>query len=319
VAWPTAIEVSVVDDCGSPLVTGSVTATFSSGDPALSLDSLHDGHWTATWNPTHASPAVTITAQAQEIQPSLTGKASIGGALQPNTSTPAISAGGVIGVFNSVPNQPLAPGGYAAIYGSNLSDGTNQSPQLPFSLQLGGTSVFLAGEQLPLYFTSEQQINAVLPYDVPVNSTQQLLVQKGSAISIPQAVVIAPAQPTILTLNGTAAFTQVYKPDGTALPDNSPVTAGDVILIYCTGLGAVNPPVAAGSPAPGSPLSKTVNPVTVAIGKEQGKVQFAGLAPSFAQLYQVNVQIPAGLPSGSAMLTLSVGGQQSVPVTITVQ
>jgi uncharacterized protein (TIGR03437 family) len=43
------------------------------------------------------------------------------------------------------------------------------------------------------------------------------------------------------------------------------------------------------------------------------------LAPSFAQLYQVNIEIPPGLPSGDATLTLSVGGQQSAPVTITVQ
>jgi uncharacterized protein (TIGR03437 family) len=43
------------------------------------------------------------------------------------------------------------------------------------------------------------------------------------------------------------------------------------------------------------------------------------LVPSFAQLYQVNVQIPSGLSSGSAVVTLSVGGQQSEPVNITVQ
>jgi len=66
-------------------------------------------------------------------------------------------------------------------------------------------------------------------------------------------------------------------------------------------------------------MNPAVNPVTVTIGKEQRKVLFAGLAPSFAQLYQVSVQIPDGEASGSAVLTLSVGGQQSAPVTITVQ
>jgi uncharacterized protein (TIGR03437 family) len=322
VAWPTAIEVTVVDDCGIPLVSGSVTTSFTSGDPALALDSLGDGRWTGTWNATHAASGVTITAQAQEVTPALTGSSSIGGTLQPNTGAPAVSSGGVVSAANFTANQPLAPGSFGAIFGSNLSAGLNVSAQLPLSLELGNTSVVLAGEQLPLLFTSGNQINVVLPYDVPVNTTQQILVQNGSAISIPQAVVIAPAQPAVFTQNGFgtgAALISVYQSDGTALPNNSAVTAGDVIVLYCSGLGAVNPPVAAGSQAPSSPLSYTVNPATVTIGQMSAPVLFSGLAPSFAQLYQVNVQIPAGLPSGSAVLTVSVGGQQSAPVTITVQ
>ncbi len=320
VGWPTALEVAVVDDCGNPLVSGSVTVTFSSGDPALALESLNNGSWTATWNATHTASSVTITAQAQEVKPALTGTASIGGTLQANTATPAVASGGVVGVFNAIANQPLAPGGYASIYGSNLSAGLNVSDKYPFSLQLGGTSVFLGDEQLPLQFTSAQQINVVVPYDVPVNSTRQLVVQNGSAISIPQSVVIAAAQPVILTSGASgAAYIDVYKTDGTELPVNSPVTTGDVIVLYCSGLGAVSPPVAAGSPAPGSPLSHTVNPVTVTIGQTQAQVLFAGLVPTYAQLYQVNVQIPSSLPKGSAVLTLSVGGQQSSPVSITVQ
>jgi len=162
----------------------------------------------------------------------------------------------------------------------------------------------------------------VVPYNVPVNSTQQLVVQNGKAISIPQSVVIAAAQPAIFTQNGSgtgAALVDVFQSDGTELPVNSSVTGGDVIILYCSGLGAIDPPVAAGSQAPASPLSHTVNPVTVTIGQAKAQVLFAGLAPSFAELYQVNVQIPSGLPSGTAVLTLSVGGQQSAPVSITVK
>lgn len=322
VAWPTAIEVTVVDDCGNSLTSGSVTVSFSSGDPALSLDSLNDGRWTGTWNATHAATGVTITAQAQEVLPALTGSASIGGALQTNNSTPAVSSGGVVSAANFVANAPLAPGAFAAIFGSNLSGGLNVSTQLPLSYQLGDTSVALAGEPLPLLFTSGAQVNVVLPYDLPVNSTQQLVVQNGTAISIPQTVVIAPAQPAVFTQNGFgsgAALINVYKADGTVLPNNSPVEAGYVITLYASGLGAVKPSVAAGTQAPATPLSHTVDPVTVNIGKASGKVLFAGLAPLYAQLYQVNVQIPAGLPSGDATLTLSVSGQQSAPVTITVK
>jgi uncharacterized protein (TIGR03437 family) len=320
--WPTAIGVTVVDDCGNPLDSGSVTVTFSSGDPALSLEPLGNGRWSATWNATHTAASVAITAQAQEVQPALTGSASIGGALQPNNATPAVSSGGVVSAANFAGNQPLAPGSFGAIFGTNLSAGLTVSTQLPLSTQLGGTSVILGGKQLPLLFVSGAQINVVVPYDTPVNSTQQLVVQNGSAISIPQSVFIAAAEPAIFTQNGSgtgAALIEVYNSDDSALPIDSPVSAGDVIVLFCTGLGAVNPSVSAGSTAPASPLSQTVNPVTVTIGQVTEPVQFAGLVPGFAQLYQVNLQIPTGLPSGNADLTLSVAGQQSAPVSITVQ
>jgi len=320
--WPTAIEVTVVDDCGNPQTTGSVNVTFSTGDPALSLVSLGDGRWTSTWNASKASPTVTITAQAQEITPALTGKAQIGGALQPN-SVPSVNSGGIVSAISLVNNQPLAPGAYAAVFGANLSQSLAGSNQFPLDTELGSTSVFLNGEQLPLLFASSGQVNAVVPYDVPVNSAQQLVVQQGTAISIPQSVVIAPAQPAIATQSGTgagAALYAAYKSDLTPLPNNSPVTAGDIVVLYCSGLGAVDHPIAAGSQTPlPPPLINTKNPVTVNFGATQVTAEFAGLAPLFAQLYQVNVVVPKGLPSGNATVTLSVAGQTSAPVTITIQ
>jgi uncharacterized protein (TIGR03437 family) len=57
----------------------------------------------------------------------------------------------------------------------------------------------------------------------------------------------------------------------------------------------------------------------VTVGGMQAQVLFAGLAPMFAQLYQVNFIVPAGVPSGNAVILLAAGGQQSAPVTITLQ
>ncbi len=47
--WPQALEVLVNDDCANPLTVGAVIAIFSNGDPALSLVSLGDGRWEATF------------------------------------------------------------------------------------------------------------------------------------------------------------------------------------------------------------------------------------------------------------------------------
>jgi uncharacterized protein (TIGR03437 family) len=81
-------------------------------------------------------------------------------------------------------------------------------------------------------------------------------------------------------------------------------------------LGAVSPPVVAGVAAPANPLS-IVTGVTATIGGVAASVQFAGLAPGFAGLYQVNIQVPQ-MPAGQYPLQISVGGAASnaAPVNI---
>ena len=318
VSWPTPIEATVIDDCGSPMVTGSVAASFSSGDPTLPLSSLRDGRWTGTWQPRNAAPQVTVTVNAQQSQPALSGTESIGGGLQANPSVPTISPGGAVSAASGAAQQPLAPGSFISIYGSNLSSGLTQSPTLPLETVLGGTQAILAGRQLPLQFASNGQINAIVPFDVPVNTTLQLTVRQGTSVSGVEPVTMAAAQPAVFTRNGVAIIVGV-KPDGTSLDVGQPVTAGDTIVIYCAGLGAVDPPVPAGSAAPSNTLSNTVNPVTVSIAGQSAPVSFAGLSPGFTGLYQINAQVPSGIAPGDAALIITVAGQQSAPVTLPVK
>ena len=77
---------------------------------------------------------------------------------------------------------------------------------------------------------------------------------------------------------------------------------------------------ATGAPAPTSPLAQTTHTVTVTIGSVVADVSFAGLAPGWVGLYQVNVQVPASAPVGDAVpVLLSVGGAVSNQVTIAVE
>jgi uncharacterized protein (TIGR03437 family) len=106
------------------------------------------------------------------------------------------------------------------------------------------------------------------------------------------------------------------------------VSAGDTLVIYCAGLGPVDPPVNAGDVAPDA-TSQTTNLVTVTIGGVPATVQFSGLAPfsllgpdplDFAGLYQVTVTVPDGIaPAPDAPIVVTVAGQDSPPVTIPVQ
>ena len=92
----------------------------------------------------------------------------------------------------------------------------------------------------------------------------------------------------------------------------TPAAKGSYITIYATGLGAVNPAVAAGQVTPNSPVSTIVKTdIAASIGGVPAAVTFAGLAPGLRGYYQVNIQVPQGAPSGAQELIISTGGNPS--------
>ncbi len=104
--------------------------------------------------------------------------------------------------------------------------------------------------------------------------------------------------------------------DGTAR-----VAGGETVQVFCTGLGATQPTVRSGDPAPtAEPLARSSIIPTATVGGVAARVTFAGLAPGFVGLYQVNVEIPLGLASGDAVpLVLSQNGVPSNTVTLAVR
>jgi uncharacterized protein (TIGR03437 family) len=327
-AWPTSLELRVVDDCGDPMIAGSVVVTFSSGDPLVALTSLRDGRWTGAWQARNAAAApVTITAKAQLTSPNLAGTAVIGGNVQPNASAPVIAAGGAVSSASFAPLAPLAPGSLVRISGSNLAQGSTLVTELPLKTELNGTQVLLAGRSMPLRYASDGQIDAVVPFDVPINATQQMIVRRAASYSGPEPVIIAATQPAIFTKDGSgkgAALLAAIKPDGTQfiVDADNPVTEGDTVVISCAGLGPVDPPIAAGSAAPAETPSQTVNPVTVTIGGQPATVVSAVLAsnPDLTGVYQVTVTVPSGITAAPDVpLIVTVADQSSQPVTIAVK
>ena len=108
------------------------------------------------------------------------------------------------------------------------------------------------------------------------------------------------------------AMARSWAPINRRLPDAS-------FRFTQTGLGAVSPAVAAGTPTPASPLSATVTPVTANIGGRTATVTFAGLAPGLIGVYQVNIIVPLATPSGTARLALyadGIGSQTAVTIQV---
>jgi uncharacterized protein (TIGR03437 family) len=322
VGQPAPLEAEIIDNCGNNVDSGSVSATFSTGESSVNLNSEGNGQWAATWTPRLAGANVVITLQAVS-DAGLVGSGTTPGSVLASTSTPIIGAGGIVNAASGAP--VIAPGAFIAIYGANMGGGVTTASKVPFPTSLGTTQVFLGDQSLPLFFTSAQQIDAIVPYDIAPNSSQQLIVQTGDALSQPENVIVAAAQPGVFTQNQSGSGPGAIlgqKPGGVAALNtaSNPASAGDALLIFCTGLGAVTPPVTAGAAASSTKLSNTDNPVTVTVGGKDAQVLFAGLAPGYVGLYQVNVIVPSGIAAAADVpVVLTEAGATSAPVTVAVK
>ena len=101
-------------------------------------------------------------------------------------------------------------------------------------------------------------------------------------------------------------------PVGTAM-GSIPAHPGDVLLVFATGLGAVNPPVQSGHAADPNQPSVTVATPTVLIGNVPAQLLFSGLSPQFPGVYQLNIVVPQ-VPTGNLIpLQIQMSGVTSPP------
>jgi uncharacterized protein (TIGR03437 family) len=322
--FPVALNVQSLDDCGNPQTSGNITVQFSTGDPPLALSSLNDGTWQATWatGRNDVGKPVTLTITAANSQLNLTGTTLVNGGLSSPKTPPTITQAGIVSGAAPVSFTALAPGSIISIYGNLLADDAVSAPSIPLPATLGNTSVIIGGQVSPLLFASPGQINAVVPFGLNTNTTYSLYIQRDLALSSAVPINIAGGQPGVF-LN-SSGIPYAYDSRGTAPPflvtPSAPAQAGDVLVFYCAGLGPTNPVIGDGVASPASPTAQPTAPVMVTIGGQNANVLYAGLVAGLVGLYQVNVQVPTGVPPGNAVpVLLTVAGQTSPPATISTQ
>ena len=221
------------------------------------------------------------------------------------------------------PNSAIAPGAIVAIFGTDLASDTQVATAVPLPTTLGDTSVTFNNIPAPLFFVSGSQINAQVPFELMTGTgSVTVQVKRGTETSTAQPIGMAAVSPGIFTLNrqGTGPGAILHADSFQPVNDSAPAQPGAFLAIFCTGLGPVQPEVESGDVAPSTePLARTLSPTLVNISDIPAFVTFSGLAPGFVGLYQVNVQVPMGVPSGVQEVEIIINNVPSNTVTIAVQ
>jgi uncharacterized protein (TIGR03437 family) len=249
----------------------------------------------------------------------------------------------------------VAPGSIVSIFGAGFgpSDSLSTFPKT----SVNSTTVMFGTTPAPLFAVAalEGQINALVPSELPTSGTVDLMIKDNSGTSTVLTLTLAPAVPgmffltdpslpsrrNVIALLADSAWIAMPVSMGAALglpaagpgigkgsTCAQPAHIGDVVQLFVTGLGLATPggdpagkTLASGTvaPATGSPLYETVDTPMVTIGGLPAPVQFSGIAPGFAGLYQVNVQIPAGIqPGDDVPIQISMPGSLVDTATIAV-
>ena len=234
---------------------------------------------------------------------------------------------GPLGIVNaaSFASGGLVPGGMATLFGSNLTSGKgiNLASGLPLATQLLNTSVKIDNTlSAPIFavdnVNGQQQINFQVPWELAGKSSAVLQVVNNGALSPTVVVPVLAAQPGVFAYNvGSDTFGVVLHANFQLADTGHPVSPGEVVLIFCTNLGAVSPAIVDGAAGSGKEITKAAT--TVTIGGVAAPVSFSGLAAGFVGLYQVNAQVPTSLAAKNQPVIVSGSGASSRPVLLPVK
>jgi len=326
--WPSTIRVEARDDCGNPAVGGTTVVGFSNGDPALALVDLKNGQYQGAWSPGSSGAQVVLTARTlwSGLQGQATATALV--ATNPITNAILLNQGGVL-LGAGFERGPVAPGSIISLFGQNLTTSTAVAQTLPLPRTLNGVRVLVGEKEAPLFYVGPSQVNAQVPFELESDRQLQVRIEVNGVSTAPEPLQTSAARPGIFTLGppyGNQGAILIANSNKLAMPvtagvPGEPAQAGGVISIFCTGLGATDPAVASGQPGPSiEPLARAKTLPTVTIGGLPATVSFAGLAPGFAAVYQVNAQVPAGVAAGDALpVVITQSGASSNTATIAVK
>ncbi|MBZ5608765.1 MAG: IPT/TIG domain-containing protein [Acidobacteriia bacterium] len=224
-------------------------------------------------------------------------------------------------IVNAADNQPamLAPNTIATIYGKNLAFGTKaitpddiRGGTLPIVFSGTGAQVLIGSWYATLYYVSPTQINFLVPPGLQPGTFNLYVLVNGSA-GPPIPVQLAAASPALFQLDAENAV--ATRADGSVITPAAPARPGDVVVLYATGLGQTTPPVVYGQlPTQAAGLAQIGDFSVLLDGLpvDPRAIAYAGIAPGFAGLYQINLTLP-GSTAANPELRIGLAGLLSPP------
>jgi uncharacterized protein (TIGR03437 family) len=311
--WPAMLAAQLTDNCGNPMADATMYASFSNGDPPLTLTAdPQSATYTATWQPTGTAAQMTVTINATSAS---LGSAQVqfSGAVSPNNDVlPSQALAGLLNNFSPQPGVGLAPGTVSSVYGSNLATVTMAANIAPLPTIFNGVQVLVSGRPAPIYYVSGGQVNIQIPSELPVNKPAQIILASDNKYSLPQDVFLNTFAPGVLTYTGTTTLVAAHGANQAQFVDAAhPAQRGEVLVAYLVGMGATSPAVVSGTVSPSSPLAQVPGGAQVTVAGQNANVGFAGLTPTFVGLYQVNFTVPLGVQPGMLDVIITQGGISS--------
>lgn len=235
---------------------------------------------------------------------------------------PSYSAASIV---NAAANAPglLAPNTIVSVYGTNLSRGTAsvdladmQSGFLPTYLPGTGTRVFVGGIAAPLFYVSPTQVNFLIPSDFVPGSVNVDIVVDALYGAGPARVVLTETGPALFTFSDRPVAVAT-RGDGMLVTEGDPLHPGEIVILWATGLGRTKPAAVSGQLATTAAEIADINSFELTLGGAvvpRSNIQYVGLTPGSAGLYQINLILPDSLPDNPEIrITLK---QRSSPLGI---
>jgi len=230
--------------------------------------------------------------------------------ISPSGTGPQVVPAGVVNAASFVLPPPI--GSLATVFGTDLSkiNGIVQAAGTPLPTQLAGVSVTVGGVAAPILAVAnvngQEQINFQVPqfnYGRDVRSTG-ISVNNNGAVSA-SVVLTDWDAPGIFTTDGVHGA--ILHADYSPVTASNPAAKGETLLLFGTGFGSLfSDPVPIGSPASAASPSLALQKVKVTVQGITGPIAFAGLAPGFVGLDQINFTVQTNVPSGELDVVASV-------------
>jgi uncharacterized protein (TIGR03437 family) len=309
---------------GTPPYVWSIVAGSLPGGLNLSASGIISGTPTTTGQ----------TTFSVQVKDSGTLSAAAALSLTVSSTVPVLVSGGVLNAASfskdsSGNGATVAPGSLVTIYGSFPGATAASSQGVPYVTSLGGVTISFGGILAPLKDVVPDGplpfVNAQVPYDV--TGPVQVIATVNGAPSVPISIPTSASAPGIFTIpptgQGYAVLLFTDPTDNTvkiAAPtaasasigiSAAPITRGQSGFFYATGLGQKTPPVSAGDGG-GNGVHDAVQTPLVTIGGVPAQVLYAGQAPGFPGVDQINVMIPPNAPTGDAVALVVTSADHSV-------